>query len=88
MDDDDDKDTSVAGVQGDDTSHAGVPIPTSTVMTNDNNDNLDEESDNNSVDPNKANESSSKASVHSTGSHAPVHSTTCEHHNILWMRKC
>ena len=33
VDDDNDKDTSLAGVQGDDTSLAGVPIP---VMTNDN----------------------------------------------------
>ena len=33
--DDDDKDISLAGVQGDDTSLAGVPIPTTTIMTDD-----------------------------------------------------
>ena len=42
--------TSLAGVQGNNTSLAGVPIP---VGINDN-DNLDEESDHNSIDPNKA----------------------------------
>ena len=70
----------LAGVDDDndeDTSPAGVPIPTNTVMTN-NDDDSDTESNHNSIDPNEADESSSKASVHSTGSHAPVHSMTSE----------
>ena len=62
-------------MQGDDTSLAGVPIP---VMTNDNDDDLDAESDHNSIDPNEADDNSSKASVHSTRSQAPVHSMTSE----------
>ena len=33
VDDDDDKDTSLAGVQGDNTSLAGVSIPTTTIAT-------------------------------------------------------
>ena len=78
VDDDDDKDTSLAGVQGDNTSLAGVPIPTTTVMTNDDDNDSDAESDHNSVEPNKADESSSKASVHSTRSYVPVHSMTSE----------
>ena len=69
VDDNDDKDTSLAGVHGNYTSLAGVPIPTTTIATNDDDD-LDAESDHNSVDPNKAEENSSKASRHSTGSHA------------------
>ena len=75
--DDDEEDISLAGVHGNDTSLAGVPIPTTTVTTNNDND-LDAESDHNSIDPNKADENSSKASIHSTGSHVPVHSTTSE----------
>ena len=71
-DDNDDEDTSLAGVQGDNTYLAGVPIPTTTIVTNNDND-LDAESDHNSVDPNNIDESSSKASIHSTGSHIPVH---------------
>ena len=78
VDDDVDDDTSLAGVQGNDTSLAGVPIPATTIMTNDDDNNLDTESDHNSIDPNKANKSSRKASVYSTGSYAPVHSTTSE----------
>ena len=69
--------TSLAGVQGDDTSLAGVPIPNTTVMTN-NDDDSDAESDHNSIDPNEGDENSSKASVHSTGSHIPVHRMTSE----------
>ena len=61
----------------DDTTLAGVTIPTTTVMTNNDND-FDTESDHNSIDPNKADKSSSKASVHSTRSHAPVHNMTDE----------
>ena len=72
---DHDDDTSLAGVQGDDTSLAGVPIP---IVTNDDKDDLDAESDHNSVDPNEADDNSSKASVHSTGSHAPVHNMADE----------
>ena len=75
VDDDDDDNTSLAGVQGNDTSLAGVPIP---ITTNNNDDDSDTESDHNSIDPNKADYNSSKASVHSTGSQAPVHSMTSE----------
>ena len=74
MDDNNDDDTSLAGVQGNDTSLAGVPIP---IMTNEDNDS-DTESDHNSIDPNKANNNSSKAPIHTTGSHAPVHNMTDE----------
>ena len=77
VDDNDDKDTSLAGVQGDDTSLAGVPIPTTTIPTN-NDDDSDAASNHNSIDPNKTNENSSNTSVHSTGSHVPVHSMTSE----------
>ena len=77
MDDDDDEDTSLAGVQGDDTSLAGVPIPTTTIMTN-NDDDSDAESDYNSVDPSEADNNSSKSSIHSTRSHIPVHNMTDE----------
>ena len=77
VDDDDDEDTSLAGVQGDDTSLAGVPIPTTTVTTN-NDDDSDTESDHNSIDPIKADDNSTKASVHSTRSHIPVHRMTNE----------
>ena len=72
---DDDYDTSLAGVQGNNTSLAGVPIP---IVTNNDDDDSDTESDHNSIDPNEANKNSSKASIHSTGSQAPVHSTTSE----------
>ena len=61
-DDNDDEDTSLAEVQGNDASHAGVPIPTTTVMTNDHDD-LDTESNHKSIDPNEANDNSSKASM-------------------------
>ena len=64
MDDDDDEDTSLKEVQGNDTSLAGVPIP---VMTNDDDNNSDAESDHNSIGPNETNNNQSKASVHSTG---------------------
>ena len=77
VDDDDDEDTSHAGVQGNDTSLSGVPKPTTTVTTN-NDDGSDAESDHNSIDPNEADKNSCKASVHSTGSHIPVHSMTSE----------
>ena len=77
VDDDDDKDTPLAGVHGDDTSLAGVPIPTTTIMTNDNDDS-DAESNHTSIDPSEADKNSSKESVHSTRSHVPVHSTTSE----------
>ena len=69
----DDDDTSLAGVQGNDTSLEGVPIP---VMTNDDDDDSDAESNHNSIDPNEANNNSSKASIHSTRSHTPVHPMT------------
>ena len=76
VDDNDDDDTSLAGVQGDNTSLAGVLIP---IVINDaGNDNLDAESDHNSVDPNEADDNSSKASLHSTRSQAPDHNTTDE----------
>ena len=74
---DEDKDTSLAGVHDEDTSLAGVPVPNAAVMINADDDS-DAESDHNSVDPNKADDNSSKASVHSTGSHMPMHSTTSE----------
>ena len=77
VDDADDEGTSLARVYGDNTSLAGVPIPTTTIMANDENDS-DTESDHNSVDPTKADKNSSKASIHSTGSHIPVHSMTSE----------
>ena len=52
VDDDNDDDISLVGVQGNDTSLAGMPIP---IMINDaNDDNSDAESDHNSIDPNKA----------------------------------
>ena len=60
MDDDNDKGTSLAGVQGDDTSLAGVPIPTTTITTTDDDDDSDAESDHNSIDPNEADKSSMK----------------------------
>ena len=75
VDDDDDEDTSLAGVQGNDTSLAGVPIP---IMTNDDDNDSDTESDHNSIDPNETDESSSKASIHSTGSNTTVCSMTSE----------
>ena len=76
VDDDNDDDTSLAGVQGDNTSLAGVPIP---VAINDaDDDNSDTESDHNSIDPNKADNNSSKASLHSTRSQASVHNATDE----------
>ena len=58
VDENDDEDTSLAGVQGDDTSIGGVPIP---IATNNDDDNLDTESDD---------DNSIKASIHSTRSHA------------------
>ena len=58
-----------------DTSLAGVPVPNTTIRTNADND-LDTESDHNSIDSNKAIDNSSRASVHSTRSHIPIHSTT------------
>ena len=76
VDDNNDNGTSLAGVQGDNTSLSGVLIPV--VINNTDNDNLDAESDHNSIDPNKANDNSSKASIHSTGIQAPVHTTTDE----------
>ena len=77
VDDNNDKDTSLAEVHGDYTSLAGVPIPTTTVMTN-NDDDLDAKSNHNSIDPNKDNDNSSKASVCSTRCHVPVHNTASE----------
>ena len=68
VDDDDEDDTFLAGVQGNDTFLAGVPIPATTIMTNDDEDDSDAESDHNSIDPNEADDNSSKASIHSTGS--------------------
>ena len=65
--------TSLAGVQDDDTSLAGVPMP---IMANHDDDDSDPESDHNSVDCNEADDNSSKASV--PGSHSPVHNTTDE----------
>ena len=76
VDDNNDDDTSLAGVQCNDTSLAGVPIP---VLPNDDDDyHSDAESNHNSIDPNEADDNSSKASVHSTGSQAPVHTTADE----------
>ena len=67
VDDTDDKDT----------SFIGVPIPSTTIVTNAD-DILDAESDHNSIDPNEANDYSSKASVHNTGSHLSIQSATSE----------
>ena len=75
MDDNNDEDTSLAGVQGNNISFASLPIP---IMTNNDDDDLDAESDHNSVGPNEANNNSSKASIHTTRSHAPVHNMTDE----------
>ena len=75
MDDNDDKDTSLAGVQDDNTSLAGVPIP---IMTNDDDEDSVAESDHNSIEPNEADDNLSKASIHSTRSHTSVHSMTSE----------
>ena len=76
VDDDDDNDTSIAGVQVDDTSLAGVPIPV--LINDDNDDHLNAESDHNPIDPNKVDDNSSKASICSTRSQAPVHNMTDE----------
>ena len=76
-DDDEDKDTSLAGVHDEDTSLAGVPEPNTTVVTN-TDDDSDTESDHNPVDPNEVDNNSSKPSIHSTGSHICVHSATSE----------
>ena len=65
----------MTGAQGNDTSLAGVPIP---IMTTDNDDHLDTESDHNSVYPNEVHDNSSKASIHSTGTQAPVCTPTDE----------
>ena len=73
--DDEDEDTSLAGVHDEDTSLAGVPVPNTTITTNADNDS-DTKSNHNSVDPNEAKHNSSKAS--STRSHIPVHNTTSE----------
>ena len=78
VDDTDDKDTFLAGVHGNDTSLAGVPVPNTTVAIKNENDDSDAESDHNSIDPNEVDDNSSKASVHSTGSYILVHSTTSE----------
>ena len=77
MDDTDDKDTFFAGVHNENTSFAGVPVPSTTIMTNADDDS-DTESNHNSIDPNKTNNNSSKASIHSTGSHLSVRSATSE----------
>ena len=70
VDDNSDEGTSLAGVKGNTTSLAGVPIPIAPIS--------DDKSNHNSVDPNEANDISSKASIRSTGSHAPVHNMTDE----------
>ena len=75
VDDNDDEDTSLAGVHGNNTSIAGVPIPP---VTTTNGDDSDAESNHNSIDPNKAQKNSSKPSVHSARRHIPVHSMTSE----------
>ena len=80
MDDNDDDDTSLAGVQGNNTSLAEVPIP---VTTNDDNDHSDTESNHNSIDSNEVDDNSSKAYIHSTISQAPVHTTTDEPLQLL-----
>ena len=64
-----DNDSCLGGVQGDNTSLAGVPIP---ITTNGDNDNSDAESNHNSIDPNKADDNSSKA-FHSMTSEPPQH---------------
>ena len=71
VDDANDDDTSLAGVQGNDTSLAGVPI--AIVINDTDDDNSDTESGHNSTYPNEADDYGSKASLHSTGSQAPVH---------------
>ena len=75
--DDEDEDTSLAGVHDKDYSLAGVPVPNTTITTNAD-DALDTESDHYSIDPNEANDNSSKASIHSTRSHISIHSATGE----------
>ena len=76
VDDNNDDDTYLAGVQDDDTYLAGVPIPI--MINNADKDNLGTESSHNSIDPNKADNNSSKASLHRARSQAPVHNTTDE----------
>ena len=87
VDDIDDAGTSLTGVHDADTSLAGVPVPNTTITTNDDNDS-DAESDHNSVDPNKANDNSSKASIHSM-LEATYQFTIqlVNHHHILQVRK-
>ena len=75
--DDEDEDTSLAGVHDKDYSLAGVPVPNTTITTNAD-DALDTESDHYSIDPNEASDNSSKASIHSTRSHISIHSATGE----------
>ena len=75
--DDEDDDSSLAGVHDEDTSLALVPVPNTTITINADNDS-DAESNHNSIDPNEADDNSSKTSIHSTGSPIPVHSTTSE----------
>ena len=53
--DDEDEDTSLAGVHDKVTYLPGVPVPNTSVVTNEEDDS-DAESDHNSVDPNEAND--------------------------------
>ena len=77
---DNDEDTSLAGVHDEDTSITGVPIPNTqaaTTATSADNE-LDTEPNHDSIEPNEADNISSKVSVHSTGSHISIHIDTSE----------
>ena len=77
VDDADAEDTSFTGVHDKVTSFEGVPVPSTTITTN-TDDNSDGDSDHNSIAPKKTDDNSSKASIYSTGSHLSVHSATSE----------
>ena len=82
--DDEDEDTSLAGVHDEDTSLAGVPVPNTTITTNADNDS-DTKSNHNSVTPMRPNTTQAK--------HPAPEATylftiqLVNHHNILQMRK-
>ena len=85
-DDDEHEDTSLAGVHGDDTSLAGVPLPTTTVTTNDDND-LGAESDHNSVDPMRPMKIQAKRLYTALEAMYQFTVQLVNHHNFLQMRK-
>ena len=86
VDDIDDKDTSLAGVHGNDTSLAGVAVPNTTITTN-NDDDSDTESNHNSVDPMRL--MTIQAKHQYTAPEATYQFTIqlVNHRNILQMRK-